>query len=283
MPNVSSMAITNSIVSRLSAPRSSTSEATRTTTPGSMPRWPLMINTTFVATSGRLRASSGRQGNDNLVSRLVAQYRIPLRDHNSKNARRARRAVLGYGPDGVAGRRSEHIDLVIKASCGCRFARLVFRHPCVDGPLGSRAMLQNRRRVRVRSCVRPRGAVDMTAAQMGSASEPSTRLRFRTAPLDATGYLARRFDRSPPSAVALSPAMPAVQATVAGRYASPLVIMAHTTPRLSGWLIKRKVTTFVGWNVEGRDRLGRGLFAAGRWAGGAIWLRGSIGRIGSCW
>ena len=30
-------------------------------------------------------------------------------------------------------------------------------------------------------------------------------------------------------AVALSPAMPAVQAAVAGRYASPLVIMAHTT------------------------------------------------------
>src|ERR1700761_5308023 len=102
------------------------------------------------------------------------------------------------------------------------------RYPCVDGPLGSRAMLQNRRRVRVRSCVRPCGAVEMTAAQMGSASEPSTRLRFRTAPLDGTGYLARRFDRSS-SAVALSPAMPAVQAAVAGRYASPLVIMAHTT------------------------------------------------------
>jgi hypothetical protein len=105
---------------------------------------------------------------------------------------------------------------------------------CVDGPLGSRAMLQNRRRVRVRSCVRPCGAVEMTAAQMGSASEPSTRLRFRTAPSDGTGYLAHRFDRSSSSsAVALSPAMPAVQAAVAGRYASPLVIMAHTTRAFS--------------------------------------------------
>src|SRR6202030_2514032 len=48
---------------------------------------------------------------------------------------------------------------------------------------------------------------DMTAAQMGSASEPSTRLRFRNAPLGGTGYLARRFDRSPSSALALSPSV----------------------------------------------------------------------------
>jgi hypothetical protein len=67
-----------------------------------------------------------------------------------------------------------------------------------------RIVQKNRRRVRVRSCVRPCGAVSMTAAQMGSAREPS-RLRRRNAPLDATGYLARRFDQSPSSAVALSP------------------------------------------------------------------------------
>jgi len=42
----------------------------------------------------------------------------------------------------------------------------------------------------------------MTAAQMVCASEPSTRLRCRDAPLDAPGYLARRFDRSPSSAIA---------------------------------------------------------------------------------
>jgi hypothetical protein len=46
-----------------------------------------------------------------------------------------------------------------------------------------------------------------TAAQMASASKPSTRLRRRHAPSDGPGCLARRFDRSPSSAVALSPSM----------------------------------------------------------------------------
>jgi hypothetical protein len=58
MPNASSKAMTSSTVSRLSAARSSTSEASGTAAAGSMPRWPLIISTTFVATSVRPSASS---------------------------------------------------------------------------------------------------------------------------------------------------------------------------------------------------------------------------------
>src|ERR1700759_1005336 len=54
---------------------------------------------------------------------------------------------------------------VLQLTAWGRGFRAKARYPCVDGPLGSRAMLQNRRRVRVRSCVRPCGAVEMTAAQ----------------------------------------------------------------------------------------------------------------------
>jgi hypothetical protein len=45
----------------------------------------------------------------------------------------------------------------------------------------------------------------MTAAQMVSASEPSTRLRRHDAPVEGTGYLARGFDQLPCSAIAPSP------------------------------------------------------------------------------
>src|SRR5215472_17267755 len=65
---------------------------------------------------------------------------------------------------------------------------------------------------------------------MVSASEPSTAMRCRDPPLHHPGYFARRTDRSPSSGCALSPFEDEL-AQVAprwGRYASPLVIMAHT-------------------------------------------------------
>ena len=70
----------------------------------------------------------------------------------------------------------------------------------------------------------------MTAAQMVSANEPSTAMRCRNAPFASSGVF-RSSDR--PITIfscALSPSEDELAQVAAcwGRYASPLVIMAHT-------------------------------------------------------
>src|ERR1700755_768043 len=69
---------------------------------------------------------------------------------------------------------------------------------------------------------------------MISASEPSTRLRRRDAPWDGPGYLARRFDRSPSSAVALSPSMPNGSAS---RLCAVSLAARHHGPHDTGHLV----------------------------------------------
>src|SRR5436853_4617397 len=55
--------------------------------------------------------------------------------------------------------------------------------------------------VRLRSCVRPFAAARWPLAQMGSADEAQTRSAASDAPVDGTGSLVRRVDRSPSSAL----------------------------------------------------------------------------------
>jgi hypothetical protein len=93
-----------------------------------------------------------------LVSVLqAAVVRRVLCQAPPKTARRKRQPLAALGPGDAERGRAEHIDFIVKASCGCRFARLVFRHPrrCLP-ELGPSDLPSRRRRALIYvNCVTP--------------------------------------------------------------------------------------------------------------------------------